>query len=146
MTIDACKVLMIFPRFNADSFWNYRATCELTGARYPAAPLGLITVAALLPQSWEVRLVNRNTESLAEPDLEWADLVMTGGMLFQQPDSLRIIEMCRARGKPVVVGGPDVTSTPDIYSSANFRVLGEAEEIMEEFVSLRGGGGGEGRG
>ena len=62
MTIDACKVLMIFPRFNADSFWNYRATCELTGARYPAAPLGLITVAALLPQSWEVRLVNRNTE------------------------------------------------------------------------------------
>ena len=87
MTIDACKVLMIFPRFNANSFWNYRATCELTGARYPAAPLGLITVAALLPQSWEVRLVNRNTESLAEADLEWADLVMTGGMLFQQPDT-----------------------------------------------------------
>ncbi len=135
MTIDACKVLMIFPRFNADSFWNYRATCELTGARYPAAPLGLITVAALLPQSWEVRLVNRNTESLNEADLEWADLVMTGGMLFQQPDSLRIIEMCRALGKPVVVGGPDVTSTPDIYRSANFRVLGEAEEIMEDFVA-----------
>src|ERR1700745_944279 len=135
MTIDACKVLMIFPRFNADSFWNYRATCELTGARYPAAPLGLITVAALLPQSWEVRLVNRNTETLTEADLEWGDLAMTGGSLFQQPDTLRIIEMCRARGKPVVVGGPDVTSTPDIYSSANFRVLGEAEEIMEDFVA-----------
>ena len=135
MKIDACKVLMIFPRFNTDSFWNYRATCELSGARYPAAPLGLITVAALLPQSWEVRLVNRNTESLTEADLEWADLVMTGGMLFQQPDTLRIIEMCRARRKPVVVGGPDVTSTPDIYSSANFRVLGEAEEIMEDFIA-----------
>jgi radical SAM superfamily enzyme YgiQ (UPF0313 family) len=135
MTVDTCKVLMIFPRFNTDSFWNYRATCELTGARYPAAPLGLITVAALLPQSWEVRLVNRNTETLTEADLEWADLVMTGGMLFQQPDTLRIIEMCRARRRPVVVGGPDVTSTPDIYSSANFRVLGEAEEIMEDFVA-----------
>ena len=72
MTIDACKVLMIFPRFNTDSFWNYRAACELTEARYPAAPLGLITVAALLPQSWEVRLVNRNTETLIEADLEWA--------------------------------------------------------------------------
>jgi radical SAM superfamily enzyme YgiQ (UPF0313 family) len=135
MTIDTCNVLMIFPRFNTDSFWNYRAACELTGARYPAAPLGLITVAALLPQSWEVRLVNRNTESLTEADLEWADLAMTGGMLFQQPDTLRIIEMCRARGKPVVVGGPDVTSTPDIYNRANFRVLGEAEEIMEDFVA-----------
>jgi len=135
MTTDVCKVLMIFPRFNSDSFWNYRATCELKGARYPAAPLGLITVAALLPQSWEVRLVNRNTDTLTEADLEWADLVMTGGMLFQQPDTLRIIEMCRTRGRPVVVGGPDVTSTPNIYSSANFRVLGEAEEIMEEFVA-----------
>jgi hypothetical protein len=50
MKIDSCKVLMIFPRFNTDSFWNYRATCELSGARYPAAPLGLITVAALLPK------------------------------------------------------------------------------------------------
>jgi radical SAM superfamily enzyme YgiQ (UPF0313 family) len=135
MTIDACKVLMIFPRFNTDSFWNYRATCELKGARYPAAPLGLITVAALLPQSWEVRLVNRNTDTLTEADLEWADLVMTGGMLFQQPDTLRIIEMCRTRGRPVVVGGPDVTSTPNIYSSANFQVLGEAEEIMQDFVA-----------
>jgi len=135
MTVDTCKVLMIFPRFNTDSFWNYRAACELTGARYPAAPLGLITVAALLPKSWEVRLVNRNTETLADTDLEWADLVMTGGMLFQQPDSLSIIDMCRARGTPVVVGGPDVTSTPDIYSRANFRVLGEAEEIMEDFVA-----------
>jgi len=135
MTVDTCKVLMIFPRFNTDSFWNYRAACELTGARYPAAPLGLITVAALLPESWEIRLVNRNTETLAEADLERADMVMTGGMLFQQPDTLRIIDMCRARGKPVVVGGPDVTSTPGIYSSANFRVLGEAEEIIEDFVA-----------
>ena len=135
MTVDTCKVLMIFPRFNTNSFWNYRATCELKGARYPAAPLGLITVAALLPQSWEVRLVNRNTETLGEADLEWADLVMTGGMLFQQPDTLRIIEMCRMRRKPVVVGGPDATSTPEIYNRANFQVLGEAEEIMKDFVA-----------
>ena len=50
MTVDTCKVLMIFPRFNTDSFWNHRAACELTGARYPAAPLGLITVAAEIKQ------------------------------------------------------------------------------------------------
>lgn len=65
---DSCKILMIFPLFNSGSFWNYREACELTGARYPAAPLGLITVAALLPESWDVRLINRNTELLTEED------------------------------------------------------------------------------
>ncbi len=86
---------MIYPRFMADSFWNFSEACELVGARYPAIPLGLITVAALLPKSWNVRLVNRNTEELTESDLDWADMVMTGGMLFQQSDSLELIEMCR---------------------------------------------------
>jgi hypothetical protein len=132
---DSCKVLMIFPRFNAGSFWNYRATCELTGARYPAAPLGMITVAALLPKAWEIRLVNRNTETLTDDDFDWADLVMTGGMLPQRNDARHIIERCRACDKPVVVGGPDVTSSPSFYSAANFQVLGEAEEIMDDFLA-----------
>jgi Domain of unknown function (DUF4070)/Radical SAM superfamily len=128
------KVLMIYPRFNADSFWVYTAACEIVGARYPTAPLGLITVAALLPSSWPVRLVNRNTEELSDSDIEWADLVMTGGMLFQQDDTLGIIKTCHARGKPVVVGGPDVTSHPHMYTTADFQVLGEAEGIMDEFI------------
>ncbi|RBM05913.1 B12-binding domain-containing radical SAM protein [Novacetimonas cocois] len=132
---DTCKVLMIFPRFNANSFWNYQETCDLAGARYPAAPLGLITVAALLPENWEVRLVNRNTETLSDEDFGWADIVMTGGMLPQRNDALHIIEMCRAAGTPVVVGGPDVTSSPALYSAANFQVLGEAEEIMVDFIA-----------
>ncbi len=111
---------MIYPRFMADSFWNFSEACELVGARYPAIPLGLITVAAMLPKSWNVRLVNRNTEELAESDLAWADMVMTGGMLFQQSDSLDLIAMCRARGLPVVVGGPDVSSSPHRYADSQF--------------------------
>jgi len=133
--VDSCNVLMIFPLFNAASFWNYTAACDLTGARYPAAPLGLITVAALLPKNWNIRLVNRNTETLTDDDLAWADMVMTGGMLPQRNDAVRIIDMCRALGKPVVVGGPDVTSVPSFYSAADFQVLGEAEEIMDDFVA-----------
>lgn len=133
--IDTCKVLMVFPLFNASSFWNYQETCDLTNARYPAAPLGLITVAALLPENWEIRLVNRNTEHLDDADFGWADIVMTGGMLPQRNDALHIIEMCRALGKPVVIGGPDVTSSPHLYSAANFQVLGEAEEIMIDFIT-----------
>src|SRR5574337_502879 len=131
---ETCNVLMVYPLFNPNSFWNYRETCEVVGARYPAAPLGLITVAALLPPAWNVRLVNRNTGDLDPADLVWADLVMTGGMLPQQRDALRIIDLAHELGKPVVVGGPDVSSSPHWYSSAGFQVLGEAEEVLGTFV------------
>ena len=123
---------MIYPRFMADSFWNFSEACELVGARYPAIPLGLITVAALLPKSWNVRLVNRNTEELAESDLDWADMVMTGGMLFQQADTLDLIEMCRARrlaGRGRRPGRRPRARTAT--QRANFRVLGEAEGIID---------------
>lgn len=129
-----CNVLMIYPRFTSESFWNFREACELVGAKYPAIPLGLITVAAMLPKEWTVRLVNRNTEELTEEDLAWADMVMTGGMLFQQVDTLAIIDMCRERGIPVVVGGPDATSSPHVYAGADYRLLGEAEGALDEFI------------
>ncbi|HEY2532927.1 MAG TPA: B12-binding domain-containing radical SAM protein [Xanthobacteraceae bacterium] len=126
---------MVYPRFMAESFWNFAEACELVGARYPAIPLGLITVAAMLPKAWNVRLVNRNTEEFAESDLDWADMVMTGGMLFQQADTLALIEMCRTRSLPVVVGGPDVSSSPHRYATANFRIIGEAEGAIDEFIA-----------
>lgn len=128
------RVLMVYPRFSSLTFWSYQASCDFLGAKYPTAPLGLITVAAMLPAEWDIRLVNRNTEELSEDDLDWADMVMTGGMMVQQPDTLRIIDMCRARGKAVVVGGPDATSSPHVYKSADFQVLGEAEGIIEKFI------------
>jgi radical SAM superfamily enzyme YgiQ (UPF0313 family) len=126
---------MIYPRFSAGSFWNYSATAELLGARYPTIPLGLITLAAMLPRAWRVRLVNRNTESLDTADLDWANLVMTGGMLFQQADTLRLIGLAHAHGKPIAVGGPDATSSPHMYAAADFRVLGEAEGIIDKFIA-----------
>jgi radical SAM superfamily enzyme YgiQ (UPF0313 family) len=135
MNLACCKVLMIYPRFSAGSFWNYSITSELLGARYPTIPLGLITLAAMLPAHWTVRLVNRNTEELDDTDLDWADLVMTGGMLFQQADSLRLIRRAQAHGKPIAIGGPDATSSPHIYAAADFRVLGEAEGIIDDFVA-----------
>jgi radical SAM superfamily enzyme YgiQ (UPF0313 family) len=129
------NILLIYPRFLALSFWNYKATCEVTGARYPAAPLGLITVAALLPDHWNLRLVNRNTEELTEEDIAWADLVMTGGMMAQQIDTLELIDLCQSRGKRVVIGGPDISSSPHVYEQADFLVIGESEEIMKDLVA-----------
>ena len=140
----ACNALLIYPRFDAVTFWNFKRTAEMFGAKYPAPPLGLITIAALLPPSWSLRLVNRNTEELSDDDLEWADLVLTGGMLPQQSDTLDVIDLCRARRKPVAVGGPAVTSSPHLYQAANFRVLGEAEGIIDKFVEAWEAGAREG--
>jgi hypothetical protein len=135
---------LIYPHFSNESFWNYRKSCEVVGARYPTIPLGLITVAGMLPSDWDVRLVNCNTEELTDADLEWADVVFTGGMLFQQATTLDIIELCRARGVPVAVGGPDVSSSPHIYERANYRVVGEAEGIIDKFIDAVGNGSNEG--
>ncbi len=140
----ARNVLLIYPRFVNESFWNYRESCAVVGAKYPTIPLGLITVAAMLPPDWDVRLVNINTEELDEADLEWADLVLTGGMMFQQASTLDIIEMCRERGTPVAVGGPDISSSPHVYERANFRIVGEAEGIIDEFIGAIDSGSNEG--
>src|SRR4029079_15669158 len=83
-------------------------------------------------------------EALTDGDLAWADMVMTGGMLPQYFDTIEIIEMCRARGTPVVVGGPGVTSIPYGYSKANFQVLGEAEGVIDKFIEAWESGAREG--
>ncbi|MFH1842708.1 MAG: B12-binding domain-containing radical SAM protein [bacterium] len=129
------NVLLVFPRFSRNSFWNYQETCAIAGRRYSAAPLGLITVAALLPAEWSVRLVDRNIEALPDGDLEWADLVMIGGMLPQQEDTKRVIALAHDKDKPVVLGGPDVTCSPSVFEEVEFRIIGEAEEIMADFLA-----------
>lgn len=130
-----CNVLMLYPQFTAESFWSFGESCKLMGVQRPAAPLGLITIAAMLPESWTVRLIDCNTQAFGDDDLAWADVVFTGGMLPQQADTLRLIDACRTAGKPVEVGGPDPTSSPHIYEKADFQVLGEAESVIDEFLA-----------
>jgi radical SAM superfamily enzyme YgiQ (UPF0313 family) len=108
--------------------------CALYSARCPAPPLGLLTLAALLPKDWEVRLIDRNARDLTDSDIDWSDLVLTGGMLPQRFDALEIIQWAQSRGRPAVVGGPDAMSSPSAYASAAFRVLGEAEGLLPQFI------------
>ena len=83
----ATKVLMVFPRFNQNSFWSLQAACDIYGVKCPAPPLGLMTMAAMLPKDWDIKLVNRNAETLDPALIDWADIVMTGGMLPQRWDT-----------------------------------------------------------
>ena len=128
------RVLLVYPEFRSASFWNYTETCKLVDGRYPAAPLGLCTIAAMLPKDWEVRLLDRNVETWDEGALDWADIVMTGGMMPQQRDCLELIHRARQKGKRVVVGGPDATSSPHLYSEASHLILGEGEVTLPPFL------------
>ena len=114
--------LLVQTRFSDYSFWNYQDVCKIVGKKYPAAPLGLLTVAALLPQHWNFKLVDENVESLTDEHLRNADLVCIGGMLPQQNSMLKLIKRAHQLNCIVVVGGPDPTSQPDLYSEADFLV------------------------
>ncbi len=119
--------LLIHPKFSPYSFWNFVEVSKIVGAKYLAAPLGLMTVAALLPPEWEIKIIDMNVETLLDGHLEWADLVFTGGMLPQQIGIQDIIKLAHQKHKPVIVGGPDPTSQPHLYQSADYLVLGEGE-------------------
>jgi radical SAM superfamily enzyme YgiQ (UPF0313 family) len=129
------KCLLVQTKFSGFSFWNYEEVCDMVGAKYPASSLGLLTVAALLPQHWIFRLIDENAEPLLNDHLKWADIVCIGGMLTQQKSMLNFIKRVHDLDRIVVVGGPDPTSQPDVYNEADFLVLGEGEVTIPMFLN-----------
>ncbi len=129
------RCLIIQSEFSAFSFWNYVDVCKMVGAKYPATPLGLLTVAALLPQQWMFKLVDANIEPVLDEHFAWADILCVGGMLPQQSSILSIIDRAHQFNLPVVAGGPDPTSQPDLYQSADYLVLGEGEVTIPMFIA-----------
>lgn len=128
------RCLLIHPSFDGFSFWTLRKACELAGTRAITPPLGLLTVAAILPQHWEFRLLDLNCREFDDSLWDWADLVCTGGMLPQQMGIRSIIDRGARDGKFVVVGGPDPTSQPEIYEQASALVLDEGEVTIPAWL------------
>ena len=89
------KVLLVYPQF-PDTFWSFTYALSFIGKKSAFPPLGLLTVAALLPQEWPRRLIDVNVESLTDSDLLWADMVFIGGMAVQRQSAGQIIARCRA--------------------------------------------------
>jgi len=128
------KVLLINPEF-PDTYWSFRHALPFEGKRCAFPPLGLLTVSALLPDTWERRLVDLNVRRLTTTDIEWADMVMITAMLVQK-DSLReVVKRCKARGKRVVLGGPYVTTTIEDLPEADHIFRGEAETTLPQFIA-----------
>jgi radical SAM superfamily enzyme YgiQ (UPF0313 family) len=123
------NALLIYPEF-PDTFWSFKHALKFLGKRAAQPPLGLMTVAALLPRTWNKRLVDTNVERLRDRHLAWADVVLLSGMHIQRESLLAIVERCRVRGLRTVVGGPIASSVPAAELRANHVVIGEAESLI----------------
>jgi radical SAM superfamily enzyme YgiQ (UPF0313 family) len=123
------RVLLVNPEF-PESYWSGRNALPFARRKSLLPPLGLITVAALLPGSWTLKLVDLEVDPLHDEDLVWADVVMVTGMLVQKGSMQEILRRCRDLEVETVVGGPYATSSPEELDLADHLVLGEGEEII----------------
>jgi len=127
------NVLLLYPEF-PDTFWSFKHALKFIGKRASLPPLGLLTVAAMLPAEWEKRLVDVNVRPLREKDLAWADVVLISAMIAQRDSVEKLIARCRAAGKTIVAGGPLFTVEHAQFPDVDHFVLNEAETTLPEFL------------
>lgn len=129
------KALLLYPQF-PQSFWSYDRFMEIAGFKAVIPPLGIITVAALLPKEWEIRFCDRNVNLETDADWQWCDLVILSAMLVQKPDFHALIQKAVKLGKKVAVGGPYPTSLPQeaLDSGAHYLILDEGEITIPQFI------------
>ena len=129
------KILLVYPRC-PDTFWSFRHALRFVSKKAGCPPLGLLTVAALLPEAWEKRLVDMNVKALEDKDIRWADYVFLGAMSVQQESARAVIRRCKSLGTKIVAGGPLFTAQHDEYAAEHVDhfVLGEAEITLPLFL------------
>jgi radical SAM superfamily enzyme YgiQ (UPF0313 family) len=127
------NTLLVYPQF-PDTFWSFKHALKFIRRRASLPPLGLLTVAAMLPRSWTVRLVDLNVRPLTDRDLAWADLVGVSAMIAQRASAEQVIKRCRAAGKRIMAGGPLFTSEHQDFPDVDHFVLQEAELTLPPFL------------
>jgi radical SAM superfamily enzyme YgiQ (UPF0313 family) len=128
------KALLIYPEF-PDTFWSFRYALKFIRKKSSSPPLGLLTIAAMLPEDWQLRLVDTNNKGLSEDDLKWADVALVSAMVVQRNTAKKIIARCKNAGKMVVAGGPLFTCEPDTFPEVDHLILGEAEITLPPFLA-----------
>lgn len=127
------KILLVYPRY-PDTFWSFRHALQFIGRKASFPPLGLLTVAAMLPGGWEKRLVDINVRSLTDEELKWADYVFISAMTVQRESALEVIVRCRHLVVKTVAGGPLFTACYEDFPEVDHLVLGEAELTLPLFL------------
>ena len=128
------RVLLVYPEF-PDTYWSFRHALTFEGKKAAFPPLGLLTVSAMLPSTWERRLVDMNVDELWPDDIEWADIVFVSAMIVQNESLEKVVDLCRSMNKKVVVGGPYVSTSSERLPEADHIFIGEAETTLPEFIN-----------
>ncbi|RKY65953.1 MAG: B12-binding domain-containing radical SAM protein [Candidatus Latescibacterota bacterium] len=127
------NVLLLYPEF-PDTFWSFKHALKFVRKKAASPPLGLLTVAAMLPSAWGKRLVDVNVAKLTEKDLAWADYVFISGMVVQKESARQLIARCKEAGLKIIAGGPLFTSEHEQFDQVDHFVLNEAEVTLAPFL------------
>ncbi len=128
------KILFVYPRY-PDTFWSFRHALKFVSKKANFPPLGLLTVAAMLPGEWEKRLVDLNVSSLSDENIKWADYVFLSAMVVQKDSVREVIARCNRLKTKVVAGGPLFTTGYEEFEGVDHFVLGEAEVTLSQFLN-----------
>ncbi len=139
MEPDKMNVLLVYPKF-PETFWSFTYALSFIGKKTAFPPLGLLTVAALLPDGWNKRLVDLNVQDLLDGEVQWADMVFISGMAVQRTSAEQTIARCRVLERTVVAGGPLFSAEPEEFGEVDHLVLDEAEVTLPIFLADLGRG------
>ena len=127
------KILMIYPEYE-NTFWNVKNVLRLLGKRAAYPPLGLLTVAAMLPEKWEKKLIDMNCQLLKDKQIEWADQILISSIVGQKQSTKKVIDRLHRMGKTVIAGGSLFTTCREEFPEIDTIVLGESEDIISDLV------------
>lgn len=128
------NILLISPK-TPETFWSFRYALHFISKKASYPPLGLLTVAAMLPKEWNLRLVDLNVKKeISERDLKWCDYVLISAMIVQKNSVLEIVRKCLKHNKTVIAGGPLFTTGYENFPQIKHFVLGEAEDVIDELI------------
>ena len=127
------NILLVYPKY-PNTFWSFKHALRFIAKKALHPPLGLLTIAAMLPKEWEKRLIDMNTDAVQDRDLSWADYVFIGGMAIQRASAKELIARCKEAHVRTVGGGPLFTAAPDDFPELDHLVLDEAEATLPKFL------------
>ncbi len=127
------RVLLVYPR-NPETFWSFKHSLPFVSKKCSFQPLGLLTIASMMPRDWELRLVDLNVEDLLDDDITRADYVLITGMIVHKASIREVVERCRELETPLIAGGPVFTTGAEDFPEIEHFVIGEAEDVMTALV------------
>ena len=128
------KILLVYPK-SPVTYWGFQYALKFISKKSTFPPLGLLTVAAILPQDYEKKLIDMNVEMLKDKDLLWADYVFISAMVVQKDSVREVVDRCKKLGVKTVAGGPLFTAEAELYDDIDHLVLNEGEITIPAFLA-----------